>query len=225
MRRLRAGKCQASAGVPSGYSDQIDAPPGHLAPQRGVAARIDDVEARCPPRRSAARRRASSAPAWAAPSMPRARPDTTDTPAADSSRAELEGQRRSRSGCSRGCPTMATRVPDHDVGIAAVEQDRGRIGIVVEHRRGSRRGRGAPPRSRPRAWAAQQAAGRAGRPVAAQSATTSARRGPRTAASRARGAGRPDRDRRPGRVPGRRGAAEHGPQAARTHAVERRRGR
>ena len=104
MSRLRAGKCQASAGVPSGYSDQTTPAPGHLAPQRRRCGAGRSTSSPLPDHRDRrARRRPSSAPAWAAPSMPSARPDTTATPAAEGrDRARRPG--RGRSGCSRGCP-------------------------------------------------------------------------------------------------------------------------
>ncbi len=59
---------------------------GHVGPQLGVALRVDDVDAAAD---HGDRRRsptAASAPAWAAPSMPAARPDTILTPLAARSR-------------------------------------------------------------------------------------------------------------------------------------------
>ena len=62
---------------------------GDAVGQRAVPRRVDAVEARCRPRRSCRRPpRLSSAPSWAAPSMPSASPETTVSPAAAQVRGE-----------------------------------------------------------------------------------------------------------------------------------------
>ncbi len=105
--RLRSGNRNASGGVPGGHSETT-------APRALTSAHS---EACClgygasGPLPTTANGRASgwaSAPRWAAPSMPLARPDTTVTPRADSSKPNSAAVSRPRCVALR-VPTMPTR--------------------------------------------------------------------------------------------------------------------
>ena len=138
MRRLRAGKRHAAAGAPSGYSLSTTPRPGDLAPQRAVRAGVDAVEPAADHARSGGAPSAASAPAWAAPSMPRARPETTrDAGSAESAAPELVGHVEAVAGGPAGADD-GDPGPGEVVEVARPEQDRRRVVVGRERRREGR---------------------------------------------------------------------------------------
>ena len=126
-------------------------PPGRLGAERVLAEhhpraatschrapaprRVDARRARCrpPPPAGRRRRRRRAAPAWAAESMPTARPDTTGTPARAQASAQLVGHLGPGSGAAPGAddgdggPGERLAVPDgeeHHRGLDVVGQAR-----------------------------------------------------------------------------------------------------
>ena len=131
MMRLRAGEAPGLGGTSRERLGEHHADADDLLPQPGVTPRIGNVDpagrhsgrsgyAGCRSRRIAktpvtpplpprsGRAAPPSAPAWAAPSMPRARPETTQMPAAARSRPSSNATARP-SGVARRVPTMATQ--------------------------------------------------------------------------------------------------------------------
>ena len=113
MMRLRAGKHQRWPVKPGGISDTTA--PASIS--RACRLRIRAGYAVSAPPAStatgaatAARRRASSAPAWAAESIPSAIPETTGSPAAARPRPS-ERETSSPYGVARRAPTIATASP------------------------------------------------------------------------------------------------------------------
>ena len=157
---------------------------GDAVRQRAVPCRVDDGPGRCRRPRSCCRRPpASSAPSWAAPSMPSARPETTTSP------ARLRWRRRrgrSPAPCAVGLrlPTMAiaSAAEQFDPALrrtaaAAGRRSRAarRIARVAERQHVAPRASAAGRRARP-AWrrAGRRSSGGSVASAAAAAAPTSA---------------------------------------------------
>ena len=132
MMRLRLGKFWLSGGVPSGNSLTIRPACRDAVRQVAVPGRVDAVQPgadhRHRGRAGAGRRRASSAPSCAAPSMPSARPDTT----VHAGLAEARGANARAFGSA-----LRRRIAAADHGDAAAElrQVERRRAEQVEHQR------------------------------------------------------------------------------------------
>ena len=148
------------------------APRRHGRPEVRVAGRVghvvaaaDHADRRCP--RAAG---SSSTPRWAAPSMPRASPETTATPAAARSRPSARAI-PAPAPVQRRVPTIATRGAVEHAEVALGEQDRGRdevVGQLARVRRDRRGSRIATPAARCRS--ARRPSGSARCPAAGEAA-------------------------------------------------------
>ena len=116
-----------------GGSSETTAPAARTAVQRGACSRVGPVG---PAGEHGDRRRPppSSAPAWAAESMPSAMPRDDVTPAAASPRARARGRPRCRTRPPRRAPTIpdAARRARARARPPATCDDRGRVGEVLE---------------------------------------------------------------------------------------------
>ena len=111
---------------------------GDLLPQRAVAPAGRRRRARWRrPRPAAAPPPASSAPRWAAPSMPRARPDTTCTPHGAQVGAELAGQVEAVAGAPAGADDRHPWARRARRRAAVGEHDRRRLEVVDQRCRGT----------------------------------------------------------------------------------------
>ena len=160
MIRLRAGKRHARRAGPERALPQRAAR-GRGPPPTGRGAgagRADRGRSRSRRPGDGHRCRPPSAPAWAAPSIPSASPDTTATPAAARSRPSSRAT-AAPTPVQRRVPTIATRGPSSTARSPWTNSTAGRCLVVDQRDRVRRRRRGAARRPRPAAWRSASAIG------------------------------------------------------------------